>query len=40
MRNDNHVLAAKEVQNPLMDALIRRAQLINAVAQEIGNWTS
>jgi hypothetical protein len=39
MRNDNDVPAAEEIQNPLMDALIRRAQLIDAIAQKVSDWT-
>jgi hypothetical protein len=37
VRNNNDVLAAEEIQNPMIDALIRGAQLIDAISQKIGN---
>ncbi len=37
MRDDDNVSAAEEVQDPVIDAVQRRAQFIDSVLQKIGH---
>ena len=39
VRNDNEVFATKEIQDSVIDAMIRWAQLIDAISQKVGNRT-
>jgi hypothetical protein len=39
MRNHNDVLAAKEIQDAVMNTLIRWPQLIDPIPQKVGNRT-